>query len=316
VDDLLDVSRVTRGLVTLARAPVTAHTIVDEAVEQVLPLLKARGQKLSVRLQDDAITVLGDKARLVQVLANVLGNATKYSPDGRNIEVTGAQRDGHLVLGVHDEGIGMEPELTARVFDLFAQAERSSDRALGGLGLGLALVKHLVELHGGTVACSSPGLGKGSTFEITLPAMETRAVPAAPTTTAQALAAGRLKLLVVDDNTDAALTLGMLLDACGHEVMVEHSSSNALARARRDRPDACLLDIGLPEMDGNELARRLRSQSETAHSVLIAVTGYGQEQDRQQAFESGFRHHFVKPVDMDKLAAVLAEIAGEARAAG
>jgi CheY-like chemotaxis protein len=146
--------------------------------------------------------------------------------------------------------------------------------------------------------------------------METRAVPAAPTTTAQALAAGRLKLLVVDDNTDAALTLGMLLDACGHEVMVEHSSSNALARARRDRPDACLLDIGLPEMDGNELARRLRSQSETAHSVLIAVTGYGQEQDRQQAFESGFRHHFVKPVDMDKLAAVLAEIAGEARAAG
>jgi PAS domain S-box-containing protein len=316
VDDLLDVSRVTRGLVTLARAPVTARIIVDEAVEQVLPLLQARGQKLAVQLQDDAITVLGDKARLVQVLANVLGNAIKYSPDGRHIDIRGAQRDGHLVLGVHDEGIGMEPELTARVFELFAQAERSSDRALGGLGLGLALVKHLVELHGGTVACSSPGLGKGSTFEIRLPAMEGGAGRREQASAGEALAAGRLKLLVVDDNADAAMTLGMLLEACGHDVLVEHGSVKALERARLDQPDACLLDIGLPEMDGNELARRLRNAPETAHSVLIAVTGYGQEQDRQRAFESGFRHHFVKPVDMDKLASVLAEIAGGARAAG
>jgi PAS domain S-box-containing protein len=315
VDDLLDVSRVTRGLVTLARAPVTARMIVDEAVEQVLPLLQARGQKLSVQLQDDAITVLGDKARLVQVMANVLGNATKYSPDGRQIDIRGAQRHDHLVLSVHDEGIGMEPELTARVFDLFTQAERSSDRALGGLGLGLALVKHLVELHGGTVACSSPGLGKGSIFEITLPAMEGRAARGQQFSHGAALAAGRLKLLVVDDNTDAAMTLGMLLEACGHDVIVEHRSFDALERATREKPDACLLDIGLPEMDGNELARRLRSQPETAHSVLIAVTGYGQEQDRQRAFESGFRHHFVKPVDVDKLAAVLAQIAAEARAA-
>jgi CheY-like chemotaxis protein len=258
---------------------------------------------------------LGDKARLVQVMANVLGNATKYSPDGRQIDIRGAQRHDHLVLSVHDEGIGMEPELTARVFDLFTQAERSSDRALGGLGLGLALVKHLVELHGGTVACSSPGLGKGSIFEITLPAMEGRAARGQQFSHGAALAAGRLKLLVVDDNTDAAMTLGMLLEACGHDVIVEHRSFDALERATREKPDACLLDIGLPEMDGNELARRLRSQPETAHSVLIAVTGYGQEQDRQRAFESGFRHHFVKPVDVDKLAAVLAQIAAEARAA-
>jgi PAS domain S-box-containing protein len=315
VDDLLDVSRVTRGLVTLAKAPVTVHTIVDEAVEQVLPLAQARGQLMAVRVQDEGVTVLGDKARLVQVLANVLGNAVKYSPDGRSIDVSAERRGSRLVLTVRDEGIGMEPELTGRAFDLFAQAERSSDRSLGGLGLGLALVKHLTELHGGSVACSSPGLGKGSTFEIVLPAMEGALSQGGQALPAQAREPGRLKLLVVDDNEDAALTLGMLLEACGHEVIVEHQSLRSLERARLERPDACLLDIGLPEMDGNELARRLRAQPETANSVLIAVTGYGQEQDRQLAFESGFRYHFVKPVDMDKLVAVLDEVAGGVAAA-
>ncbi|MGZ5201274.1 MAG: ATP-binding protein [Telluria sp.] len=310
VDDLLDVSRVTRGLVTLARAPVNAQVIVDDAVEQVLPQVEARHQKLAVTVRDAGLTVLGDKARLVQVLANVLGNASKYTPDNGNIELAAQQRDGQLVLMVHDDGIGMEPELTGRVFDLFTQAARSADRSLGGLGLGLALVKNLVELHGGTVSCSSAGLGQGSTFEIALPLLE--AAPAGGTLPLQGEARerGALRLLVVDDNADAALTLGMLLEACGHEVFVEHDSKRALERARAERPDACLLDIGLPEMDGNELARRLRAQPETAHAVLIAVTGYGQEQDRQRAFEAGFNYHLVKPVDMDKLAEVLAEAAG------
>jgi PAS domain S-box-containing protein len=309
VDDLLDVSRVTRGLVTLARAPVTVHTIVDEAVEQVLPLVRARKQQLSVTVQDEGITVLGDKARLVQVMVNVLGNAAKYTPDGRRIDVHAGRCGGQLVLSVRDEGIGMEPELTARVFDLFAQAERSADRSLGGLGLGLALVKHLVELHGGSVSCSSPGLGKGSTFEIVLPVLEGQA-PAGPQAAPGKLRGqGALRLLVVDDNVDAAQTLGMLLEACGHEVLVEHDSCRALARAREARPDACLLDIGLPEIDGNELARRLRAHPETAGAALVAVTGYGQEQDRQRAFGAGFDHYLVKPVDMDKLAEVLAVIA-------
>jgi PAS domain S-box-containing protein len=308
VDDLLDVSRVTRGLVTLAKAPVNVRGIVDEAVEQVLPLVRARSQALSVSVEDDAVTVLGDKARLVQVMANVLNNAAKYTPEGGRIAVAALQRDGQLVLTVQDDGIGMEAELTERVFELFAQAERSSDRSLGGLGLGLALVKNLVELHGGRVACSSPGLGKGSTFEIALPIMEAPAAPGKPAAPGQARLPGALKLLVVDDNADAALTLGMLLEACGHEVIVEYESPRALERARAERPHACLLDIGLPEMDGNELAQRLRAQAETAGCVLIAVTGYGQEQDRQRAFESGFRYHLVKPVDMDKLGEVLAEI--------
>ncbi|MCS0660725.1 ATP-binding protein [Massilia terrae] len=311
VDDLLDVSRVTRGLVTLARTPVMAKSIVDEAVEQVLPQIEARCQHLAVALQDSTLAVLGDKARLVQVLSNVLGNAAKYTPDGGHIELEAARDGEQLRLTVRDDGIGMEPELTERVFELFAQAERSSDRSLGGLGLGLALVRNLVELHGGTVACFSGGLGKGSRFDIALPLLEASPLSALAGPPGAARAPGTLRLLVVDDNTDAAMTLGMLLEACGHEVVVENDSKTALARARIVQPDACLLDIGLPEMDGNELARRLNAQAETADAVLIAVTGYGQEQDRQRAFDAGFSYHLVKPVDMEKLGEVLAEIAGD-----
>jgi PAS domain S-box-containing protein len=307
VDDLLDVSRVTRGLVTLARAPVAARTIVDEAIEQVRPLFEARRQRLSVTLGEPDATVLGDKARLVQVLANLLNNASKYTPEERRIEVEARVKPGAgLVLAVRDEGIGMEPELTGRVFDLFTQAKRSSDRSQGGLGLGLALVKHLVELHGGTVVCASPGLGQGSSFEVSLPLMQ----PPAPQDerAAGAAAAGEarpLRLLVVDDNVDAAATLGMLLEACGHEVMVENDSLRALEWALRECPDAGLLDIGLPDMDGNELARRLRADPRTRAMLLVAITGYGQDQDRRAALEAGFDHHMVKPVDLGQLAAIL-----------
>jgi PAS domain S-box-containing protein len=313
VDDLLDVSRVTRGLITLERAPVGMRAVVQEAVEQVRPAIEARRQKLGVHLPPSWATVEGDKARLVQVVANVLGNATKYTPEERAIdlraEVRGMGEGSMLVLSVRDEGIGMDRELTARVFDLFTQAERSPDRSQGGLGLGLALVRNLVELQGGMVGCSSPGLGKGSTFVITLPLMPA-AVPepdlAPPPATAAA--AGVLKVLVVDDNVDAAETLGLLLAAHGHEVVVEHGALHALERARTLAPDVCLLDIGLPEIDGRELARRLRAQPETARAVLVAVTGYGQQQDREEAFAAGFQHHLVKPVDFDALARLLGEV--------
>jgi CheY-like chemotaxis protein len=208
----------------------------------------------------------------------------------------------------------MEPELAARVFDLFTQAERSSDRSQGGLGLGLALVKNLVELHGGTVVCDSAGLGRGSSFVVTLPLMqpaewrdkESRAGGSA------AAQARPLRILVVDDNVDAAATLAMLLEACGYEVMTEHDSLRALERAMQERPDAALLDIGLPEMDGNELARRLRADPRTRQALLVAVTGYGQEQDRRAALEAGFDHHMVKPVDLDRLASILAEFSASA----
>jgi CheY-like chemotaxis protein/anti-sigma regulatory factor (Ser/Thr protein kinase) len=302
---------------------VAARTIVDEAIEQVRPMFETRRQHLAVSIADPDALVLGDKARLVQVLANLLNNAAKYTPEGRRIDVAATVdgTHGRLLLTVRDEGIGMEPELTGQVFDLFTQGERSVDRSQGGLGLGLALVKNLVELHGGTVGCTSPGLGRGSTFEVALPLMEgtARAAPASGGTgrsDAKGRARRPLRLLVVDDNVDAAATLGMLLEACGYLVDVEHDSHRALERARQQRPDVALLDIGLPDMDGNELARRLRADAQTGAIVLVAVTGYGQEQDRRAAFEAGFDHHLVKPVDMDELAGLLAGIEAEREAAG
>jgi CheY-like chemotaxis protein len=300
--------------VTLARAPVSARAIVDEAVEQVRPMFEARRQTLGIEMAAPDAQVLGDKARLVQVLANLLNNAAKYTPEERRIDVAAVvdAAHGRLLLTVRDEGIGMEPELTGHVFDLFTQAQRSVDRAQGGLGLGLALVKNLVELHGGTVACTSPGLGRGSTFEVALPLLEQipgQAADAARAGPVTAEGGGRtLRVLVVDDNVDAAATLGMLLEAYGYVAEVEHDSHRALERARQQRPDVALLDIGLPEMDGNELARRLRADPQTGAIVLVAITGYGQEQDRRAAFEAGFDHHLVKPVDMDELARVLADI--------
>jgi CheY-like chemotaxis protein len=204
----------------------------------------------------------------------------------------------------------MAPELVARAFDLFAQAERSSDRASGGLGLGLPLVRHLVELHGGMVSCESRGLGKGSRFTVCLPCHQDAGAAADDPYEAPAAGEpGRRHVMVVDDNVDAAFTLSLALEASGYRVSVEHESARALERARREAPEACVLDIGLPGMDGNELARRLRAQPETAGALLIAVTGYGQDSDRQQALASGFDHHLVKPVSIDKLNALLAESA-------
>ena len=307
VDDLLDVSRVTRGLITLERARVGARAVVQEAVEQVRPAIEARGQRLAVHLPPSWATLEGDKARLVQVVANVLGNATKYTPEGRGIDLRATVAADTLAISVRDEGIGMDRDLTGRVFDLFTQAERSSDRSQGGLGLGLALVRNLVELHGGMVSCSSPGPGKGSTFVIALPLLRDVAPPESGAAGAEAPAGQGvpLKVLVVDDNVDAAETLGLLLAAHGHEVVIEHGSLSALARARSVAPDVCLLDIGLPEIDGRELARRLKAQPETAQAVLVAVTGYGQQQDREEALAAGFAHHLVKPVDFEALARLL-----------
>jgi CheY-like chemotaxis protein len=247
-------------------------------------------------------------------MANLLGNAVKYSLEDGAIDVSARLDGATLVLVVKDDGIGMERELTERAFDLFTQAKRSSDRSQGGLGLGLALVRNLVELHGGTVACASGGLGQGSSFTVTLPLAHCPAAQA-PQREAPAHGGARLTLLLVDDNVDAATTLAMLLEALGHEVFIEHESLRALELARSAGPDACLLDIGLPDIDGIELARRLRAQPETAHSVLIAISGYGQDHDRRHALEAGFAHHLVKPVEIERLAQLLASVRPAARAA-
>jgi CheY-like chemotaxis protein/anti-sigma regulatory factor (Ser/Thr protein kinase) len=307
VDDLLDVSRVTRGLVTLTRVPLDISTIVVDAMEQADPLFKARQHRFEVALPPAPLVVVGDHKRLVQVLVNVLNNAAKYTPAGGAIKLAVRADGGNVQLTVSDNGIGMSPELRGRVFELFAQADRSADRSQGGLGLGLALVKSLVELHGGSVAVDSGGEHQGSTFTITLPgtAQQQPSTPAA----SQALKpARRLRVLVVDDNIDAAQTLQLLLEAGGHQVSVSHTALAALDMAQTTLPELCLLDIGLPDINGFELARRLRALPQTARATLVAVTGYGRREDRAQADQAGFDHYFVKPVDVDALLALIARL--------
>lgn len=312
VNDLLDVSRVTRGLIELEKAPLDIRQVIADSVEQVTPKIQARRHYLATHMSPDAMIVVGDQKRLVQVVTNILNNAAKYTPEGGNILLTTAVHESDVTIEVVDDGIGMAPELVTRVFELFSQAERTSDRSAGGLGLGLALAKNLIELHCGTVSCESEGIGKGSRFTVRLPRLVRKKHPDelndSATSTEQK--AKSLRVLVVDDNMDAATMLAMLLEASGHQVMVEHGAWRALERAATEAPEVCLVDIGLPEMNGNELARRLRAQPETAMSRLIAVTGYGQESDRKKALAAGFDHHLVKPVDSKELNAILARIKG------
>ncbi|MCS0657551.1 hybrid sensor histidine kinase/response regulator [Massilia terrae] len=307
VNDLLDVSRVTRGLVVLERKVLDIRRVVADAAEQVGPLIEARGHLLRVTEFDRAVSVEGDHKRLVQVLANLLANAAKYTPAGGAIglelDVVGSQ----VLLRVSDNGIGIATDVLPHVFDLFAQAERTPDRSQGGLGLGLALVKSLVELHGGAVDAHSDGPGMGCDFTVRLPRLD---IAAEPTKCGQSrpdvLPLSRtLRLMVVDDNVDAASMLKLLLEGSGHDVVVEHDALAALQHAECERFDAFLLDIGLPRMEGRELARRLRRSDANCDAMLVAVTGYGQQCDRNSALESGFDHYFVKPVDAEKLLEVL-----------
>jgi PAS domain S-box-containing protein len=308
IDDLLDVSRVTRGLVMLDKETLDAKHIVTDAVEQVRPLIEARRHHLAMHMPPESALVFGDPQRLVQVITNLLNNAAKYTPEGGSIVLTIEVEEKHVMLAVADNGIGMAPELVARAFELFAQGERTSERSHGGLGVGLAVVKSLVELHQGTATAQSKGIGEGSKFIVCLPRIAKRAEPSVLRQGGLVHAKKGLRLMVVDDNVDAASMLAMYLKAAGHEVFVEHDSRRALERARIEAPDVCLLDIGLPGMDGNELACRIRAQPETANAVLIAVTGYGQEHDRKNTASAGFHHHFVKPVDSSKLTSLLATL--------
>ena len=306
VDDLLDVSRVTRGLIELERHNLDMKQVIADAIEQSRPLMEAKSHRLTLELPAEPAHVLGDQKRLVQIVSNLLNNAAKYTPAAGSVRVTMQTGGMQVTLAVQDNGIGIAPELQPRVFDLFTQADRSADRAQGGLGIGLALVKSLVELHGGEVRCDSEGPGTGSRFTVILPRVAAPG-PATPAGGAPAAAAGVCRrILLVDDNADAAQMLAMFLDMAGHEVMVEHAPLAALERAEQAAPDVCILDIGLPDMDGYALARRLRELPATAGALLVALTGYGQERDRQQAMEAGFDHHLVKPVPTGDLLALIA----------
>ena len=309
IEDLLDVSRVTRGLVVLEQAQVDLKDVITDALEQVRPLIESRSHRLSVDLAPQEALVLGDRKRLVQVVANLLGNAAKYTLPGGHVSVGLQPQDGHVELWVQDDGIGMSAELVQRAFQMFTQGERTPDRAQGGLGIGLALVRSLVNLHQGSVRAESAGPGKGSRFTVVLPRVQP--AESSPAGGGEASAAdappAQVRVLVVDDNHDAAELLAEFLRAFGHEVAVEHHSRGALSRAAAFTPDVCLLDIGLPDMDGLQLARRLRQTLPDA--VLVAVTGYGQPQDVRNALAAGFDHHFVKPVDQDRLLRLLEEVA-------
>ncbi|MFC7515833.1 PAS domain S-box protein [Herbaspirillum sp. GCM10030257] len=303
VDDLLDVSRVTRGLVKLVKVDLNVKHVIAGAIEQVRPLLEGKRHRLTLDLDPEPAHVMGDRKRLVQILTNLLNNAAKFTPEGGSLHVTMQAPDGRVILRVSDNGIGISPDLHPRIFDLFTQGERSSDRTQGGLGIGLSLEKSLVEMHAGTVTFHSEGIGRGSEFIVSLPRlMQQEELTPKQQEMGRIIATGRKRrILVVDDNIDAAQMLAMYLQVAGHEVFIEHSSQRGWERAKMESPEVCILDIGLPEMDGNELARRLRAEPATAKAVLIAVTGYAQEQDIERALASGFDHHFAKPVDAGKL---------------
>lgn len=307
VNDLLDVSRVARGLVTLDKVPVDMRQVITDAVEQVRPLIETKHHQLTLHVSPEAAIVVGDCKRLVQIIANLLNNAAKYTHDGGSIVVRLDVDGSHVSVEVADNGVGIQPSLVDNVFDLFSQADRTSDRSMGGLGIGLAIVKKLVESHGGTVSCESEGSDKGSRFTVRLPRLEKAEehVPHRVSDQASGAPSRSLKILVVDDNKDAAIMLGLLLETAGHRTLIEHDSGQALEMAQKEEPDICLIDIGLPEMDGNTLAKRLREQDLTAGCTLVAVTGYGQESDREHSRVAGFDFHLVKPVDTAELIAIV-----------
>ena len=305
VEDLLDVSRISRGKIELRKEQLDLAAVVHSAVETSRPLIDTRQHELTVTLPEQPLCVEGDAIRLAQVLSNLLNNAAKYTPNEGRIALSVKGQDEQAVIHVRDNGLGIPPEMLPHVFDMFMQIDRHLEQSQGGLGIGLTLVKSLVEMHGGTVEAHGAGLGQGSEFVVCLPlgreepaywsdAEEDAGEPGATP-------AVGLRVLVVDDNQDSANSLGLLIQVLGHDVRTVYDGPSALALAGSFVPDLVLLDIGMPVMDGFEVARRLRQIPALQKAVLVAQTGWGQEEDRRQAQEAGFDHHLVKPVDPNAL---------------
>jgi PAS domain S-box-containing protein len=309
VDDLLDVSRIMRGKVELRREPVELGAVVARAVETVKPVIDAEGHRFELSLSRQPLWVNGDLLRLAQVVANLLHNAAKYTEKGGYIGLSTAQEDGQAVIRVRDTGIGLTPDMLARIFEMFFQAERRTKDSHGGLGIGLSLVRGLVELHGGSVDAHSAGPGAGSEFIVRLPMVPIEQVAAGGQLRRQEATErpAPRRILVVDDNTDAADSLAMLLRLLKQDVLVAYDGHAALAQAEENRPTVAFVDLGMPRMDGYELARLIRAHPELKDMVLVALTGWGQPEDRQRTKDTGFDHHLVKPVDADTLRQLLSE---------
>jgi signal transduction histidine kinase len=327
VDDLLDVSRITRGKINLSREPVEVAGLVARAVETVQPLIAERAHQFTVDVPDEPIHVFGDPLRLTQALGNVLANAAKYTERQGRISLVARQSDGMVEIRVRDSGIGIPADLLPLIFDMFTQLNHETGRSQSGLGIGLALVRKLLDMHGGTVTASSEGDGMGSEFLIRLPVIANdlaratavggrhsngRDTSAVASTSANADARAplqvRRRILVADDNSDALESLATLLELGGHEVFSAANGALALECAERHLPEVALLDIGMPKLDGYEVARRIRAQPWGRGITLVALTGWGQDSDRRRSGEAGFDSHLVKPLDLDKLTELLGRL--------
>lgn len=312
VDDLLDVARVSQGKITLRRERLTVHDLVQSVLEAARPLVEAGRHRLEVALDAPTLVVDGDRTRLVQVFTNLLTNAVKYSEHGTRIRIDAA-RDGTMIaLAVTDEGVGIAPALLPTIWDIFTQVRDTLDKAQGGLGIGLSLVRKLVEMHGGTVHATSDGPGCGSTFTVRLPLVDAPSPLAeGPADAATPHDAGALRVLVVDDNVDGTDSLALLLELAGHEALRAYDGPSALRLAAAHRPDVVFLDIGRPGMDGHEVTRRLRADPATAGAFVVALTGWGSDDDRRRSREAGADLHLTKPVEPDRVDAVLRDAAAQ-----
>jgi PAS domain S-box-containing protein len=307
LDDLLDVSRITRGKLRLKNERLDLSPVIAKAIETVRPLVEEKRHSLAFTVSAGGISVVGDPVRIEQVFVNLLSNAAKYTDEGGSISVI-AQKDEMATIVVRDNGIGISADMLTRIFEPFAQAEQSLDRSQGGLGIGLTLARSLIDLHGGTISVKSEGAGRGSEFAIRLPLASSENDPETLPANQTLLPPKRTyRVLVVDDNQDSAVSLATLLKVRGYETNIAYDGPAAIELARSFGPDAILLDIGLPNIDGYEVARQIRNSERGKSMFLIAISGYGQEQDRRRSKEAGFDHHFVKPVDFTSLSSLLSE---------
>ena len=307
VDDLLDVSRITTGKMILRKEKAELRTIVQNAIETASPLVEARKQRLTLTLTPEPVYLNVDATRIAQVIVNLLNNAAKFSEEGGDITLTTAAQDGNSVITISDTGIGIPPAMLPQIFDMFAQVDRALERPYAGLGVGLTLARHLVELHGGTIVGHSEGLGRGSCFTVRLPAVAVVADSGLRVDQKNTAEQHRYRILLADDNVDFAASLAMILQALGHDVRVANDGMQAVELAASFKPQVAFLDIGLPKLNGYDLARELRKLPATMNSLLVAVTGWGQENDVRRAREAGFDHHMVKPVEPDAILKILAE---------
>jgi len=308
-EDLLEVSRISRGKIVLRKQAVDLQSVVRQSVEAARPAIDGRKQSLDVELPPAPIQLFADPSRLAQVIGNLLNNASKFTATDGRIELRVAYGEGAAAVSVRDDGIGIAPDQLDRIFEMFTQIDSSLERSEAGLGIGLTLVRKLVEMHGGTVVARSAGLGHGSEFIVTVPVeSQVKSAGSAAPVVAEAPQPPSRKILIVDDNRDSVLSLSLLLKHSGHHVVTAFNGEDALRQAIESRPDVVLLDIGLPDLNGYEVARRLRQDPRGAALYLVALTGWGQESDRQRSKEAGFDHHLLKPVEFAALTKLLADM--------